>query len=134
MRMWSGRAFQVSGPACENARSPNFMRSRGREGYSLSRLMVDTGWMILIDRGVRVAAVRTWRWSTTTARCSRTTTSAPCFDCCVTTTTMFSARSNTTSSGLFLCFRRPSYRWARRHYMFSGCPSACACVMHRVDF
>ena len=27
----SGRAFQVAGPACENARSPNFVRSRGRE-------------------------------------------------------------------------------------------------------
>jgi len=26
--MWSGRAFQVAEPACENARSPNFMRSR----------------------------------------------------------------------------------------------------------
>ena len=31
MRMWSGRAFQVAGPACENARSPNFVRSRGRD-------------------------------------------------------------------------------------------------------
>ena len=31
MLMWSGRAFQVAGPACENARSPNFVRSRGRE-------------------------------------------------------------------------------------------------------
>ena len=31
MRMWSGRAFQVAGPACENARSPNFVRSSGRE-------------------------------------------------------------------------------------------------------
>ena len=31
MRVWSGRAFQVAGPACENARSPNFVRSRGRE-------------------------------------------------------------------------------------------------------
>ena len=29
MRMWSGRAFQVAGPACENARSPNFVRTRG---------------------------------------------------------------------------------------------------------
>jgi len=29
--MWSGRAFQVAGPACENARSPNFVLSRGRE-------------------------------------------------------------------------------------------------------
>jgi len=29
--MWSGRAFQVAEPACENARSPNFVRSRGRE-------------------------------------------------------------------------------------------------------
>jgi len=31
VRMLSGRAFQVAGPACENARSPNFVRSRGRE-------------------------------------------------------------------------------------------------------
>jgi len=31
VRMWSGRAFQVAGPACENARSSNLMRSRGRE-------------------------------------------------------------------------------------------------------
>jgi len=31
VRMWSGRAFQLVGPACENARSPNFVRSRGRE-------------------------------------------------------------------------------------------------------
>ena len=31
VRMWSGRAFQVAGPACENARLPNFVRSRGRE-------------------------------------------------------------------------------------------------------
>jgi len=29
--MLSGRAFQVAGPSCENARSPNFERSRGRE-------------------------------------------------------------------------------------------------------
>jgi len=29
--MWSGRAFQVAGPACENARSLNFVRSHGRE-------------------------------------------------------------------------------------------------------
>ena len=29
--MWSSRAFQVAGPACENARSPNFVRSRGRK-------------------------------------------------------------------------------------------------------
>jgi len=29
VRMWSGRAFQVAGPACENARSPNFVRSSG---------------------------------------------------------------------------------------------------------
>jgi len=29
--MWSGRVFQVAGPACENARLPNFVRSRGRE-------------------------------------------------------------------------------------------------------
>jgi len=27
--MCSGRAFQVAGPACENDRSPNFVRSRG---------------------------------------------------------------------------------------------------------
>jgi len=26
--MWSGKAFQVAGLACENARSPNFVRSR----------------------------------------------------------------------------------------------------------
>ena len=25
VRMWSGRGFQVAGPACENARSPNFV-------------------------------------------------------------------------------------------------------------
>jgi len=31
VQMLSGRAFQVAGPACENARSPNFVRSRGRE-------------------------------------------------------------------------------------------------------
>jgi len=31
VRMLSGRAFQVAGPACENARSPNLERSRGRE-------------------------------------------------------------------------------------------------------
>jgi len=29
--MWSGRVFQVAGPACENARSPDFVCSRGRE-------------------------------------------------------------------------------------------------------
>ena len=26
-----GQRFQVAGPACENARSPNFVRSRGKE-------------------------------------------------------------------------------------------------------
>jgi len=31
VRMWSGRAFQVAGPACENAHSPKFVRSRGGE-------------------------------------------------------------------------------------------------------
>ena len=31
VRMLSGSAFQVEGPACENARSPNLVRSRGRE-------------------------------------------------------------------------------------------------------
>ena len=35
--MWSGRAFQVTEPACENARSPNFVRSRGRE-YSIDEV------------------------------------------------------------------------------------------------
>jgi len=29
--MLSGRAFQVAGPVCENARSPNFVRSRGTD-------------------------------------------------------------------------------------------------------
>ena len=28
--IFSGKAFQVAGPACENARSPNFVRSRSR--------------------------------------------------------------------------------------------------------
>ena len=30
MRMLSGSVFQVEGPACENAHSPNFVRSRGK--------------------------------------------------------------------------------------------------------
>jgi len=29
--MLSGRAFQVAGHACENTRSPNFVRRRGKE-------------------------------------------------------------------------------------------------------
>jgi len=61
--MWSGRAFQVAGPACENARSPNFVRSRGREQSidevederSLERdLLAPTDWTV----SVRYAGLR----------------------------------------------------------------------------
>jgi len=35
VRMWSGRAFQAAGPACENARSPNFVRMYDWTLYNL---------------------------------------------------------------------------------------------------
>ena len=46
VRMWSGRSFQVAGPACENARSPNFVRSRGRESPSTTWKM-SVAWNVI---------------------------------------------------------------------------------------
>jgi len=55
--MLSGRAFQVAGPACENARSPNFVRSRDEveDVRSPERdLLAPTDWTVA--RQIRRAA------------------------------------------------------------------------------
>ena len=51
--MLSGRAFQVAGPACQNARSPNFVRSRDRE-YS------PPAFVYRIKRKINTKILKSW--------------------------------------------------------------------------
>jgi len=89
VRMWSGRAFQVAGRACENARSPNFEPLQelcscwgGRSWHSQSRKFAKSSTRLHHHHFIcpivqQYAHLRQYSWEEQDSRSDKNTNSCP---------------------------------------------------------